>query len=83
MCDIEVLLPNHPKVYARWTVIIVGRKSPIKRAKKPPTTRKSTTKLSHIAKVQGRLKPALASDKRLRVLNAMFYPLCHGWPHHG
>ena len=74
MSDIELLHPDHPKVYARWTVIIGGGKSPIKWAKKPPTTRKSTAKLSHIAKVQGRLQPALASSER-RVLNAMFYPL--------
>ena len=65
MSDIEVLHPNHPKVYARWTVIIGGGKSPIKWAKKPPTTPKSTAKLSHIAKViQGRLEPALASGER-------------------
>ena len=79
MSDIEVLHPDHRKVYARWTVIIGGGKSPIKWAKKPLTTRKSTAKLSHIAKVQGRLEPALASGERLRVLNAMFYPLGHGW----
>ena len=80
MSDVKVLHPDHPKVYARWTVIIGGGKSPIKWAKKPPTTRKSTAKLSHIAKVQGRLEPALASGEELRVLNAVFYPLCHGWP---
>ena len=67
MSDIEVLHPDRPKVYARWTVIIGGGKSPIKLAKKLPTTRNSTAKLSHIAKVQGRLKPALASGERLRV----------------
>ena len=72
MSDIEVLHPDHPKVYARWTVIIGGGKSPIKWAKNPPTTRKSTAKLFHIAKVQGRLEPALASGERLRILNAMF-----------
>ena len=65
MSDIEVLHPDHPKVYARWTVIIGGGKSPTKWAKKPPTTHKSTAKLSHIAKVQGRLKPALASGEKL------------------
>ena len=54
-----VILRFYPKVYARWTVIIGGGKSPIKWAKKPPTTRKSTAKLSHIAKVQGRLEPTL------------------------
>ena len=71
--------PGLPKgIYARWTV--GGGKSPIKWAKKPPTTRKSIAKLSHIAKVQGRLKPALAIGERLRVLNTMFYPLGHGWP---
>ena len=63
MSDIEVLHPDHPKVYARWTVSIGGGKSPIKWAKKPPTTRKSTAKLSHIAKVQGRLEPALDSGE--------------------
>ena len=26
--DIKALNPNHPKVYARWTVIIGGGKSP-------------------------------------------------------
>ena len=76
----EVLYPDHPKVYARWTVFICGGKSPIKWDKKLPTTRKSTAKLSHIAKVQFRVEPALASGERLRVLNAMFYPLGHGWP---
>ena len=81
MSDIEVLHPGHPKVYARWTVIIGGEKSPLKWAKKPLTTRKSTAKLSHIAKAQGRLEPALiSSGERLRVLNAMFYPLGHEWP---
>ena len=50
-----------------------------KKKKKPPTTRQSTAKLSHITKVQGRLEPALANGERLRVLNAMFYPLGHGW----
>ena len=59
MSDIEVLHPDHPKVYARWTVIIGGGKSPIKWVKKPPTTYKSTAILSHIAKVQARLVPAL------------------------
>ena len=78
--DIKVLHPDHPKVYVRWTVIIGGVKSPIKWAKKPPTTRKRTAKLSHIAKVQGRLEPTLASGERLRVLDAMFYPFGHGWP---
>ena len=68
------------KVYARWTVIIGGGKSQIKWAKKQPTTRKSNAKLSHIAKVQDRLEPALASRERLSVLNAMFYPLGLGWP---
>ena len=67
MSDIEVLHPDHPKVYARWTVIIGGGKSPIKWTKRPPTTRQSTAKLSHIAKVQGSLEPAFASDERLRV----------------
>ena len=47
MSVIEILHPDHPKVYARWRVIIGGGKSPIKWAKKPPTTRKSTAKLSH------------------------------------
>ena len=64
MSDIEVLYPDHLKVYARWTVTIGGGKSPIKWAKKLPTTRKSIAKLSHIAKVQGRLEPALASGAR-------------------
>ena len=68
MSDINVLHPDHLKVYARWTVIIGGGKGPIKWAKKPPTTRKSTAKLSHIAKVQGRLESALASGERLIVL---------------
>ena len=83
--DIEVLRPDHPKVYARWTVIIGGGKSQIKWAKKSPTTRKSTAKLSHMAKVQGRFEPALANGERLRlrVLNAVFYPLSHGWPRVG
>ena len=49
MSDIEVLHPDHPKVYARWAVIIGGGKSPIKWVKKPPTILKSTAKLSHIA----------------------------------
>ena len=79
MSDVEVLHPDHPKVYVRWTVIIGGEKSPTKLAKKPPITRKSTAKLSPIAKVQARLEPALASCERQRVLNAMFYPLGHGW----
>ena len=60
MSNIEVFHPDHPKVYARWTVVFGGGKSPIKWAMKPPTTRKSTAKLSHIAKVQARLEPALA-----------------------
>ena len=47
--DSEVLHPDLPKVYARWTVIIGGGKSPTKWAKKPPTICKSTVKLSHIA----------------------------------
>ena len=80
MREVKVLHLDHPKVYAKWTVIIGGGKSPIKGAKKPPTTRKSTAKLSHQAKVQGRLKPALARGQRLRVLNVMFYPLGHGRP---
>ena len=67
MSDIIVLHPDHLKVYAKWTVIIGGEKSPIKWAKKPPTTRKLTAKLSRIAKVQGRLEPALARGERLRV----------------
>ena len=58
MSDIEVLHLDHPKVYARWTVMIGGGKSPIKWARKPPITGKSTAKLSHIA-----------SGERLRVLN--------------
>ena len=82
MSDIEVLHPDHLKVYARRTVIIGGGKNPIKRAKKPPTTRKSTAALSHVAKVQGMLEPALPSGERLRVLDAIFYPLGHGWPHY-
>ena len=74
MRDIEVSHPDHLKVYARWTVIIGGGKSPITWAMKPPTTRKSTAKLCHIglAKVQGSFEPALSSGERLRVLNAMF-----------
>ena len=50
MCvsEVKVLHLGHPKVYARWTVVIGGRKSPSKWAKKPPTIRKSTAKLSHI-----------------------------------
>ena len=75
MSEIKVLHADNPKVYARWTVINGGGKSPIKWAKKPLTTRKSTAKLPNIAKVQGRLEPALASGERLRVLNALFYPL--------
>ena len=71
--DIDVLHPDHLKVYARWTVIIGGGKSPIKWAKKPPTTSKSTAKLSHIANIQGRLEPTLARGERLRVLITMFY----------
>ena len=63
-----------------WTVIIGRGKSPIKWAKIPSTTRKSSAKLSHIAKVQGRLEPALARGESLRISNAMFYPLGHGWP---
>ena len=59
--DIEVLHPDHPKVYARWTVIIGGGKIGLKT---PLTTHKSTAKLSHIAKVQGRLEPALARGER-------------------
>ena len=43
--DIEVLHQDHPKVYARWIVIIGGGKSPTKWAKKLPTTRKTTAKL--------------------------------------
>ena len=81
MSDVEVFNPDQPKVYARWTFIICGGKSPIKWAEKPPTTRNSTAKLSHIAKVQARHKPVLASGERLRVLNVVFYPLGHGWPH--
>ena len=77
---LRVSHPDHPKEYARWTVIIGGGKSPIKWAKKPPTTRKSTAQLSHIAKVRGRLERALARVERLRVLNAMLYPLSHGRP---
>ena len=82
MSDIEVLHPDNPKVglYARWTVIIGREKSPIKWAKKPLTTHKSTAKLSHIAKVQGRLKPAFARGERLRVQSVIFYSVGHGWP---
>ena len=36
-------------MYARQTVVIGGVKSPTKWAKKLPTIRKSTVKLSHIA----------------------------------
>ena len=82
MSNIKVLHPDHPKVYARRTVIIGGGKSPIKWAKKSLTTRKSIAKLSHIAKAQGKLEPALASGERRRYLNAMFYPLSHGWLHY-
>ena len=60
-------MPQHRRmthIYARWTVIVGGGKSPIKWAKKPPTIRKSTAKLSHIAKVQGRLETVLASGER-------------------
>ena len=64
MSNIEVSQLDHPKVYVRWTVIIGGGKNPIKWAKKPSTTRKSTAKLSYIAKVQGRLEPALARGER-------------------
>ena len=49
MSDVKVLYPDHPKVYARWTVVIGGGKGPNKWAKKPLTIRKSTAKLSHIA----------------------------------
>ena len=80
MSDIEVLHPDHLKVYARWALIIGGRKNPIKWAKKPSTTRKSTAKLSHIAKVKGRLGPALARGERLRVLNSMFILSATGGP---
>ena len=73
MSDVGVFHPDYPKVYARWTVIVGGGKSPTKWAKKPPTTRKSTAKLFHIAKVQGRFEPALASGERLRVLNVIFF----------
>ena len=67
MSDIKVSHLDQPKVYARWEVIFGGGQSPTKWAKKSLTTHKSTAKLSHIAKVQDRLEPALASGKRLRV----------------
>ena len=65
MSNIEVLYLYHTKVYARWTVIIGGGKSPTQWAKKPPTIRKSTVKLSHIATDprQARIS-ALARDER-------------------
>ena len=31
--DVKVLHPDHPKVYARWAVIVGGGKSPTKWAK--------------------------------------------------
>ena len=80
MSDIKVLHPDHPKVYARWAVIIGGGKSPIKWAKKPPTTRKSTAKLSHIAQVQGRLEPTLARGERLTGLSAVLILSATGRP---
>ena len=49
MSDVKVLHPDHQKVHPKWTVIIGGGKSPTKWAKKPPTIRKSTVKLFHIA----------------------------------
>ena len=64
MSDVKVLHLDHPKVYARWTVVNGGGKSPTKWAQKPSTICKSTVKLSHIAKIQGRLQPALASGER-------------------
>ena len=48
MSDVKVLHPDHPKIYARRTVVICGEKSPTKWAKKPPTICKSTAKFSHI-----------------------------------
>ena len=80
MCDIEVLRLDHTKVYARWTVIIGGGKNPIKWAKKPPTTHKSTAKLSHIAKVQGRLEPAFARGERLRNSSVLLILTATGGP---
>ena len=64
----KVLQPDHPKIYLKCQVDCYywWKKEP-KWAKKPPTIRKSTAKLSHIAQVQGRLKPALARGERLRV----------------
>ena len=48
MSDVKALYPDYPKLYARWTVVIGGGKSPTKWAKKPPTIHKSTAELSHI-----------------------------------
>ena len=48
-------------------LLLVEEGAQLKWVKKPPTTRKSTAKLSRIAKVQGRLEPALASGEGLRV----------------
>ena len=60
MSDVKVLHLDHPKVYARWAVVIGGGISPTKWAKKPSTIRKSTAKLSHIA-----TSPRLARTRAL------------------
>ena len=88
-CRLPGPQPRHPmakKTVEEWvsewywgftlTVIIGGGKSPIKWAKKPPTTRKSTAKLSHIAKVQGRLEPVLARGER----QSLKHSVLSAWP---
>ena len=62
--DVKVLHPDHPKVYARGTVIIGGGKSLIKWAEKPPTTRKSTAKLSHIAECPSQARTCTLPEVR-------------------
>ena len=72
MSDVKVLHLDHPKVYARRTVVIGGGKSPTKWAKKPPAIRKSTAKLSHIA-----TGPRLARTSTLAIGAKLGRPTVH------
>ena len=68
MCDVRVLHPDHPKVYARWTVIIGGGKSPNGlRNHRQPASQLPNFK----AKVQGRLEPVLARGEKLSLKHSV------------
>ena len=63
MTDVKFLPPDHPKAYARWTVVIGGGETPTEWAKKPPTICKSTAKFSHT----NQLEPARGRGEGSRV----------------